>query len=175
MESNAVIKTIHSRKSVRHFNEEIVSKEQIEVLIKAGMAAPSANNIQPWAFIGISKRDTLDQLANGLPYAKMLFRATAAIVVCGIPAKSGSDSPEGYWVQDCSAASQNILLAAEALGLGAVWTGVHPRIERIKVVRDILGIPESVIPLNVIPLGYPEGIEKPKDKYKKENIMWEEW
>jgi len=170
-----VIKTIQSRKSVRHFSEEIVSKEQVEALIKAGMAAPSANNVQPWAFIGITKRDTLDLLANGLPYAKMLFRASAAIVVCGIPAKSGSDSPEGYWVQDCSAATQNILLAAEASGLGAVWTGVHPRPERIQVVRSILGIPETVIPLNVIPIGYPEGIDKPKEKFKKENIMWEGW
>ena len=175
MESNAVIKAIHSRKSVRHFNDENVLKEQLEVLIRAGMAAPSANNLQPWAFIGITNRDTLDQLANGLPYAKMLFRTSAAIVVCGIPAKSGSDSPEGYWVQDCSAASQNILLAAEALGMGAVWTGVHPRAERIKIVRNILGIPDTVIPLNVIPIGYPEGIDKPKDKFKKENIMWEGW
>ena len=175
MESNQVIKAIHSRRSVRHFSDEKVSKEQLEILIKAGMAAPSANNVQPWAFIGITNRDTLDKLANGLPYAKMLFRTTAAIVVCGIPAKAGTESPEGYWVQDCSAATQNILLAAEAIELGAVWTGVYPRAERIKVVKDILGIPETVIPLNVIPIGYPDGIEKPKDKFKKENVMWEGW
>ena len=175
MESNQVIKVIHSRKSVRHFTDEKVTKEQLELLIKAGLAAPSANNVQPWAFIGITNRDILDKLANGLPYAKMLFRASAAIVVCGIPAKAGTDSPEGYWVQDCSAASQNILLAADSIGLGTVWTGVHPRAERIKVVRDILGIPETVIPLNVIPIGYPEGIDKPKNKFKVENIMWEGW
>lgn len=175
MESNPTIKAIHSRKSVRHYNDEKVTKDQVEELIRAGMAAPSANNVQPWAFIGITNRETLDQLANSLPYAKMLFRASAAIVVCGIPAKSGNDSPEGYWVQDCSAATQNILLAAEALGLGAVWTGVYPRTERIQVVRNILGIPEKVFPLNVIPIGYPEGIDKPKNKFKKENIMWEGW
>lgn len=175
METNPTIKAIHSRKSVRHYTDEDVSQDQLEVLLKAAMAAPSARNMQPWAFICITKRDTLDQLANGLPYAKMLFRAKAAIVVCGIPDKSGQDSPEGYWVQDCSAATQNILLAAEALGLGAVWTGVYPRPERISIVRDVLGIPETVFPLNVIPIGYPDEIDKPKDKFREENIMWEGW
>jgi len=121
MESNPVLKTIYNRKSVRLFNDESeVTKEQLEELMRAGMAAPSARNLQPWVFIAITNRSRLDQLANSLPYAKMLFRAKAAIVVCGVPDKSGQDSPEGYWVQDCSAASQNILLAAEALGLGAV-------------------------------------------------------
>ena len=175
MESNPILKVIHERKSVRHFKDDIISKDQLEVLIKAGMAAPSANNVQPWVFIGVTNRETLDTLANALPYAKMLFRATAAIVVCGLPTKAGTDSPEGYWVQDCSAATQNILLAAEALGLGAVWTGVYPRPERIKSVKDILGIPETVTPLNVLPIGYPEGIDKPKNKIKNENIMWEGW
>lgn len=175
METNSIIRTIHNRKSVRHYTDEDVTKDQLETLLKAAMAAPSARNMQPWAFICITKREILDQLANGLPYAKMLFRAKAAIVVCGIPDKSGQDSPEGYWVQDCSAATQNILLAAEAIGLGTVWTGVYPRPERISVVRSVLGIPEAVFPLNVIPIGYSDGIDKPKDKYREENIMWEGW
>jgi len=105
----------------------------------------------------------------------MLFRAKAAIVVCGVPDRSGQDSPEGYWVQDCSAATQNILLAAEAIGLGAVWTGVYPRSDRVNVVRDILGIPESAIPLNVIPIGAPSGVERPKDKFNADHILWEGW
>ncbi len=176
MESNPILKAIYSRKSVRLYNEDIeVTKQQLEELMRAGMAAPSARNMQPWAFIAITNRSILDLLANGLPYAKMLFKAKAAIVVCGIPEKSGTDSPEGYWVQDCSAASQNILLAAEAIGLGSVWTGVYPRPERVKVVRDILGIPESVIPLNLLPIGVPVGTEKPKDKFRSENILWEGW
>jgi nitroreductase len=175
MEANSTIKTIHSRKSVRHFTDETVTKEQLEELLKAAMAAPSARNMQPWAFICITRREVLDQLANGLPYAKMLFKAKAAIVVCGIPDKSGQDSPEGYWVQDCSAATQNILLAAESMGLGAVWTGVYPRSERISAVRSVLGIPDTVFPLNVIPIGYSDGTDKPKDKFRKENIMWEGW
>lgn len=175
MENNPTIRTIHNRKSVRHFTDEDVTKEQLEELLKAAMAAPSARNMQPWAFVCITKRDILDQLANGLPYAKMLFRAKAAIVVCGIPDKSGQDSPEGYWVQDCSAATQNILLAAESMGLGAVWTGVYPRQERVTIVKDILGIPEKVIPLNLIPIGVPDGVDKPKDKFREDNIIWESW
>ncbi len=175
MNLNPILQNIHNRKSVRSFTDEKVTQEQLETLLKAGMAAPTARNIQPWAFIAVTDRKTLDQLANALPYAKMLFRATAAIVVCGLPERAGSDSPEGYWVQDCSAATQNILLAAESLGLGAVWTGVYPRSERVNKVREILGIPEKVFPLNVIPIGYPSGIDKPKAKFRPENILWEKW
>ena len=175
MLENKVLETIFNRKSVRSFTGESVSKEQLEELIHAGMAAPSARNVQPWAFISITDRELLNQLGNGLPYAKMLYHASAAIVVCGLPERAGGDSPEGYWVQDCSAATQNILLAAESLGLGAVWTGVHPRDDRIRVVREILNIPEKVIPLNVIPIGYPDGKDKPKNKFRKENIFWNRW
>jgi nitroreductase len=174
METNPVIQTILSRRSVRHFTDEPVDKPLLEVLIRAGMAAPSARNIQPWLFIGITNRNTLDQLAEGLPYAKMLYKAPSAVVVCGDTNKTPADSPEGYWVQDCSAATQNILLAAEALGLGAVWTGVFPRPERVRVVRDVLELPGVIIPLNVIPIGYPEGVDRPKDKFRQENIRWVE-
>ncbi|MDI3526175.1 MAG: hypothetical protein PWR03_358 [Tenuifilum sp.] len=165
---------ILSRKSVRNFTGEPVSNELLEELARAGMAAPSARNLQPWAFIIVTERSVLDALAEGLPYAKMLFEAPAAIVVCGDLSKSG-DSPQGYWVQDCSAATQNILLAAEAMGLGAVWTGVYPRDERVKVVKDTLHLPDHIIPLNVIPVGYPKGEHHPKDKFTTENIHWQKW
>lgn len=174
METNPVIQTILSRRSVRHFTGKPVAKPLLEVLIKAGMAAPSARNIQPWLFIGITNRDKLNQLADGLPYAKMLYNAPSAIVVCGDTDRTPADNPEGYWVQDCAAATQNILLAAEALGLGAVWTGVFPRPERVKVVKDVLGLPAGIIPLNVIPIGHPEGIDRPKDKFRQENTRWVE-
>ena len=171
---NDVVKLIMSRKSVRSFLNLPLTKSQLELIIKAGMAAPSANNKQPWSFIVITERELLNLLADKLPYAKMLHEATAAIVVCGIPEKSG-DSPEGYWVQDCSAATQNILLAIESMGLGAVWTGVYPRTDRIDTVRDVLNIPENIFPLNVIPVGYPKGEHKPKDKFKPENVHWQKW
>lgn len=174
MEMNDGVRLIMSRKSVRSFGNITVTKSQLELIVKAGMAAPSARNLQPWSFIVVSDRNLLDQLAVRLPFAKMLYEASSAIVVCGVPEMAG-DSPEGYWVQDCSAASQNILLAIESMGLGAVWTGVYPREDRVEIVRDVLKIPSNVFPLNVIPVGYPKGEYQPKDKFKPENIHWDKW
>jgi nitroreductase len=171
---NETLITIYSRKSVRSFTGEAVSRETLIKILKAAMAAPSAVNIQPWAFVAITRRETLDELCAKLPYAKMLDRAGAAIVVCGIPDKDEVFSKD-YWVMDCSAASENILLACHALGLGAVWTAVHVDKERVKNVRGILNIPENIIPLNVIPIGVPREKEKPLDKFKEENIHWEQW
>jgi nitroreductase len=174
MEISDTVRVIFGRKSVRSFMGLSVTKPQLELILKAGMSAPSARNLQPWAFIAITDRRVLDTLAERLPYAKMLFEASAAIVVCGVPDKAG-DSPEGYWVQDCSAATQNMLLAIESMGLGAVWTGVYPRVDRVEIVREVLAIPRNVFPLNVIPIGYPKGEHQPKDKFKTENIRWEKW
>jgi nitroreductase len=171
---NETLNTIYSRKSVRSFTGEAVSRETLIKILKAAMAAPSAVNIQPWAFVAITRRETLDELCAKLPYAKMLDRAGAAIVVCGIPDKDEVFSKD-YWVMDCSAASENILLACHALGLGAVWTAVHVDEERVENVRGILNIPENIIPLNVIPIGVPREKEKPLDKFKEENIHWEQW
>lgn len=168
------ISVIHSRKSVRNFTGKAVSKADLEKILKAGMAAPTAVNKQPWAFIAVSDRKVLDKLAEGLPYAKMLGKAGAAIIVCAIPEKAINGSAE-FAVIDCSLASENILLAVEALGLGAVWTAAYPDKDRMELVRKTLNIPENIIPLNVIPVGYPTGEDKPKDKFKKENIHWEKW
>jgi len=174
MEMNDTLRIILNRKSVRSFTGQEVSNELLEELARAGMAAPSARNLQPWAFVIVTNRATLDTLAERLPYAKMLFEAPAAIAVCGDLSKAG-DSPEGYWVQDCSAATQNILLAAEAMGLGAVWTGVYPRPDRVAIVKEVLGLPDNVLPLNVIPIGFPKGEHQPKEKFKVENIHWQNW
>jgi nitroreductase len=129
-----------------------------------------AVNIQPWSFVVVTKRKTHDELCDKLPYAKMLDKAGAAIVVCGIP-----DFSKDYWVMDCSAASENILLACHALGLGAVWTAVYVDKERIATVRNILHIPENIIPLNVIPIGIPKEKGKAIEKFKEGNIHWEGW
>lgn len=169
---NETLETIHNRKSVRHFTDQPVSKDQIEVLLRAGMAAPTAVNRQPWAFYVVTQRETLDLLAEQLPYAKMLSQAQAAIVVCGDMEKAGNLKEEGYWVQDCSAATENILLAAESMGLGAVWTASYPYNDRMEVVINTLNLPEKDVPLNVIPIGYPTGEDVPKDKWKPENIIW---
>jgi len=172
---NQTLQTIFSRKSVRHFINKDVSKEQLELIVKAGMAAPTAVNMQPWSFVIVKNRATLDKLADALPFAKMLFDAPAAIVVCAIPDWSIAEHPEKYSILDCSAATQNILLAVESLGLGAVWTAAYPREDRMKSVRNILDIPENIIPLNVIPIGYPTGEDKPKEKWKPDRLHWEKW
>lgn len=165
---------IHSRKSVRNFTGESVSKESLDKIVRAGMAAPTAVNKQPWSFVVVTDRKTLDMLKDGLPYAKMLDKAGAAIIVCAVPDKAYEKRTE-FAVIDSSCASENILLAAEASGLGAVWTAAYPYKDRMDAVRKTLNIPEDILPLNVIPVGHPTGEDKPKDKYKTENIHWEKW
>jgi nitroreductase len=171
--SNAIT-VIHSRKSVRNFTGQTVSRALLDKIVRAGMAAPSAVNRQPWSFVVVTDRKMLDMLNDELPYAKMLGKAGAAIVVCAIPDKAYDGSRE-FAVIDSTLAGENILLAAEALGLGAVWTAAYPYEDRMGVVRKILGIPGNIIPLNVIPIGYSAGTDKPKNKYKPENVHWERW
>jgi len=183
---NEALKNILTRHSVREFTGDEVKKEDLLTILKAGMSAPSAVNQQPWSFIVVTKRETLDALCEKLPYAKMLSKAGAAIVVCGLPDKSKilnialkaviKSSLKDFWVQDCSAATENILLATHALGYGAVWTAVFPSEELVENVQKIIGVPEYVIPLNVIPIGVPvEKNQPPKDKFKENNIHWEKW
>jgi nitroreductase len=172
--SNETLSTIHGRRSVRAFTGAPVERSQLEQIVRAGMAAPSAINKQPWAFVVVTDRAQLDALNAGLPSAKMLEKAGAAIVVCALPAEAARQSRD-FAVIDTSAASQNILLAVESLGLGAVWTAAFPDEERMRVVRQTLGIPEEVLPLNVIPIGHPTGAEKPKDKYRADRIHWDRW
>jgi len=165
---------IYSRKSVRNFTGEPVSRENLDKILKAGMAAPTAVNMQPWSFVVVTERKKLDELASGLPYAKMLIKAGAAIIVCAEP-KSAFEKSADFAVIDASLASENILLAIEALDLGGVWTAAYPDQVRVDHVRKVLGIPKDIIPLNVIPVGHPTGEDKPKDKFKKEKIHWEKW
>jgi nitroreductase len=168
------LSVIHNRKSVRNFTGESVTQNEIDILLKAAMAAPSAVNCQPWEFIIVTDRKTLDKLGDVLPYAKMIFKAGAAIIVCGVPAKTHKQMEE-YAVIDSTLSSQNILLAAEAIGLGALWTAAYPYPDRMKSVSSILKIPLDVIPLNVIPLGHPTGEDKPKEKFNSRKIHREMW
>jgi nitroreductase len=170
------INWILKRKSVRNYLNKPVSKETLEWILKAGMAAPSAVNQQLWEFIAINIEDILQQLGTALPYAKMLLHAPAAIVVCGNLHKTFNNEMESpFWIMDCSAATENILLAIESLGLGAVWTAVYPDDVRIKAVQRILNLPEYVIPLNAIPLGYPAKDEFPKEKWNPAAVHWNAW
>lgn len=165
---------IHNRKSVRNFTGGSITENEIGILLKAAMAAPSAVNCQPWEFIIVTDRKTLDALGNALPFAKMIFKAGAAIIVCGVPAKAHKQMEE-YAVIDSTLASQNILLAAEAMGLGAIWTAAYPYPDRMRSVKTLLAIPPDVIPLNVIPIGHPTGEDKPKEKFNSGKIHKEKW
>lgn len=171
--SDAVLDNIMTRTSIRQFTADPVPQDVVEQLLRAGMAAPTAMNSQPWEFVVLNDRDTLDRLAGKLRYAKMLERAPLAIVVCARTTfvdREGRERENIFWVDDCAAATENILLAAHALGLGAVWTAAKD--DRGAIVRDALGIPEGYATLNVIAIGYPAENPAPKDKWKPEKIHW---
>lgn len=171
-----VLDNIFSRKSVRSYTDEPVSREALDTLVRAAMAAPTGRDMRPWCFVIINEREMMDSLSRALPYAKMLTQAQAAIAVCGdmnVTDKEGN--PSGNWSFDCSAASENLLLAAEAMGLGAVWTGVYPYEDRMSAVKSALGLPEHIIPLNLIPIGHPKGNPQPKDKYNPDIVHYNGW
>lgn len=175
--TQAVLDNIASRKSVRSYTDQPVPDEMVEQLLRAAMAAPTAMNRQPWEFIVVNDRDTLDALAGKLKYAKMLAQAPLAIVVCSetmITLKDGTKVENNFWEHDASAATENLLLAAEALGLGAVWTAASDG-ERSAAVREALHIPGTIMPLCVIPIGFPAGNDQPKDKWKPEKIHYNSW
>jgi len=142
---------IENRRSVRKFKaDKPVTREQLKRLLEAAMSAPSAHNSRPWEFIAITKRETLNEIARIHPYAKMCETATAAIIVVVSPQP---DMPEGFFPQDCAAATQNILLEAVSMELGACWCGVYPKEKLIASIRKLLNIPEPKIPFNVIAIG----------------------
>ena len=171
---SAVIENIMTRTSVRRFTAGSVGRDTLETLVRAGMAAPTAVNRQPWEFVVVDSREVLDSLQASHPYSN-LATAAAAIIVCGNMQKAMEGDGQAYWIQDCSAASENILLAAHGLGLGAVWCGVFPMADRVEAVSGVLGLPSYIIPLNLIALGHPEGLTEPKDKWNPEALHFNAW
>ena len=168
--TNKLIQKIFARRSIRKYKREPVSEEHIQTLLEAAMAAPSASNRKPWQFIVVTERGTLDALAESHPHGKMLFDAPLAISVCG-----DLTEMERYWVQDCSAATENLLLAVTALGLGAVWLGVYPRQERVTAVRRILALPDYITPLNLISIGHPAEEKRPRTQFDGSRVHRESW
>jgi nitroreductase len=168
--SKDFIQTIFARRSIRKYTDESVSEADIQTLLEAAMAAPSASNRKPWQFVVVTKRQTLDKLAEIHPHGKMLFEAPLSIAVCG-----DLTSVERFWVQDCSAATENLLLAATALGLGSVWLGVYPREERVAAVRQVLGLPEKITPLNLISIGHPAEEKEARTQYDETRVHREHW
>ncbi len=172
---NQAINNILTRVSVREFTGEKISEAQIDTLLRAAMSAPSAINKQPWAFIVVDDEAIIAQLGEALPYSRCSNHPAVAIIPCGDLSKAISGEMADFWINDVSAATENLLLAAHAMGLGAVWTGLHPDMNRAKLVQEMLGLPEHIIPLCVVPVGVPAEHPDIKDKYKSENIHYNGW
>jgi len=166
------LEAILSRRSIRRYTNQPVPDAIVDELLAAAMSAPSAGNEQPWHFVVIKDRKILDAIPKYHPYSQMLTAAPMAILVCGDPSL---EKHEGFWVQDCSAATENLLLAAHAKGLGGVWLGVYPRKERVDGIRSLLKIPEHIIPFALVSLGYPEERKPPSNRYDATRVHRNTW
>lgn len=166
------MEAILTRRSTREYTPEPVPEEALQQLLRAAMHAPSAGKIRPWHFVVIRSRALLSEIARVHPYAQMMRTAPLAIMVCG---DSSLDRYKGYWVQDCSAATQNILLAAQALGLGTAWVGLHPMEDRAEAMRKLVGLPESIIPLCLVAVGHPQESGPREDLFDPTRIHQERW
>lgn len=166
---DAVINNIMTRTSVRSYTNEPVTDAQIETMLRAGMAAPSAMNKQPWMFVVVKNREKLKAIADSIGPSRAAAGAACVIAVCGDMTKTLDGVGRDFWIHDCSAATENILLAANALGLGAVWMGVSPDQNRVRTARALLDIPENQEVLCFIAIGHPAEKPTPKDKWNPEN------
>lgn len=164
--------TIYRRRSIRKYSGQLVSDEVLMAVVKAGMNAPSAGNQQPWHFVIIDERPLLEEITGIHPYAQMLHDAPAAILVCG---DLDLEKHVGYWVQDCSAAVENMLLEIVDQGMGGVWLGVYPRDDRVRGLRKLIGIPERIVPFALIAVGHPAEKKGLKDEFHEERIRRNHW
>ena len=179
----SAIDVIMSRKSVRSYTDEAVPQEKVELLLRAAMAAPSAMNVQPWRFVVVTDQAVKEALAGSR--GGMIVQAPLVIVICGEtkfmrkpwgqPDAEPVEAENPFWFEDCAAATENLLVAAEALGLGAVWTACYPMPDRMNPTIAALGLPDNVKPFAVIPVGFPAGDDQPKDKWKPENVHYNRW
>jgi nitroreductase len=165
---NPILETIFQRRSIRRYTDQQVEPEKLDLLLKAAMAAPSAMNCRPWEFIVVTDPEKLAQFRKRLMFGDR--NAPAAIVVCGNPALSTNPAARLFWVQDCSTATENMLIAAVGLGLGTVWIGIHPVAQFVKTVRDIVSIPRKVTPLCVIYVGYPVDGKPARTQYDEQRV-----
>ncbi len=169
------IKTILERRSIRKYTGELVDRDKLMTLVKAGMAAPSSRDTRHFYFVVVDDQKLVDVLNEGLPYSKMLGTARHAIIVASDLSVAHGGAETDYWAQDCSAAAQNICLAAKASDLGACWTGIHPREDRVEFVKKTLDIPENIRPLCLITVGVSTGDEKPRDKFDSSHVFVNKW
>ena len=167
-----LFEAIRTRRSIRSFTDEPVSQEDMDRMLEAAMCAPSANNRQLWHFVVIRDREMLRKVAEVQPYAKMAAGAAAAVIIC---ADLNEEKTPGFWVQDCSAATQNFMLAARALNIGTVWCGLHPIEDRARPFREIFHMPENIRPLSLIVLGHTDQEFKAQERFRAERVHNEDW
>lgn len=167
-----VLEAIFTRRSIRRFTGEPLSKEELETVLKAGFCAPSAHNYQPWHFVIVRDKDMLQSISQMHPYAKMLPQAGCGIIVCGDTKKQ---EKTGFLVEDCSAAIQNMLLAAHGLGLGAVWCGLYPVPQLTSKMTELLSLPEEIIPVGMVVIGHKAEEKESVDRYDASKIHMERW
>lgn len=170
--SNKNLEFIKNRRSIRKYTNESIDDETIKEILTCAMSAPSAMNQQCWEFIVIKDKDTMKKITEFQEYSKMLNDASLAIVVCG---NLKIEKTEGYWVQDCSAAMENLLLAVEALDLGAVWLGIYPREHRIKALSELLKLPDYIKPLGIASIGHKGEFKKFENRYNNDKVHFEKW
>jgi len=167
------LEAILTRRSVRKYQDRMVEPERLQMLLKAAMSAPSALNEQPWQFVVINDRSLFEKIMQVYPYAGMLKSAPLAILICG---DLGLEKASGNWVLDCSCAAQNLLLAAHAIGLGAVWSGIYPETDRMEALSSLLNLPDWVRPLALVGIGYPDGVPPtPPERFRPERIRINDW
>ena len=166
------IQAILGRRSIRKFTGEKIPEKDVKKFLEAAMAAPSACNQQPWHYIVVKEKETFNKIMEAQPYTKMLEKASVAVVVCADPALQ---TCPGFWVQDCSAATENLLLAVHALGYGATWCGLYPNDDVVWKIRKIFDMPKEVYPLCVVAVGVPGEEKPPADRFKQERVHSEKW
>ena len=166
------MKAILERRSIRKYTDKLISDKDLKELLQAAMAAPSAGNQQLWEFIIVEDKKILNEITKIHPYSQMLKNAPLAIVVC---ADLDKETDKGYWVQDCAAATENILIAAQYKGLGAVWLGVYPIEGRVKGLKELLNLPVRVIPLSIVSIGHPAEKKEPSNRYNESRIHINKW
>ncbi|MCK9618122.1 MAG: nitroreductase family protein [Lentimicrobiaceae bacterium] len=160
------------RRSIRKFTTETIAEPLINKLLEAAMFAPSSMNKQPWHFIVVRERAFLDQIPSLHPHAKMIYKAPLVIIICG---DSTIEPIEAYNAINCAAATQNLLLAAYALELGGVWLGVYPNAERLENIRKLFSLPDTIIPVSMVAIGYPDEKKEQPHRFFPERIHWEKW
>jgi len=166
------VEAILTRQNIRKYTDQPVSDDLVTQVLRAAMAAPSAGNQQPWQFIVVRDRDSLEAISTASPYSEMARDAQVAVVVCGDLTR---EERSGYWMLDCAAATENLLVAANSLGLGALWLYFYPRHERIDALRALLDLPQQIIPFAVVPIGYPAEDPAQVDPFRPELVHFERW